>query len=289
MRVNLAILFVDKQKKSDELVKWVVEQNLTAYWVPAPLVLLEKLLSPGFMLFGELHGNRQQRLQGPDWQNGMNTDMALAQVHWASYRMDSVDSPFGRCYILSADFCPVPKANKALYEELCEKLRNNQDKRYFDIACTVKVELGFIHQLVDLIGIDVSTKHIVTTWEHEYREKQQPKFRLDTGWYDEEGRAVGKPELLPLDQPVEPATPAAKWRENGEPDPFGIQYDKERAKLPKGDLTDDELANAVFCCDHRTDLESIVWLTAAKERIRWLSRALVKAQERVAELESNKE
>ena len=92
---------------------------------------------------------------------------------------------------------------------------------------------------------------------------------------------------------VEPAqslaTPAAKWRVNGEPDPFGIQYDKERAKLPKGDLTDDELANGMFCCDHRVDLESIVWLTAGKERIRWLSRALVKAQERIAELESNKE
>ena len=272
MRVNLAILFADKQKKSDELVKWVVEQGLTAYWVPAPLVLLEKLQSPGFMLFGELHGNRQQRLQGPDWQDAMKTDMALAQVHWASYRMDPMDSPFGKCYILSADFCPVPKANKDLYEELCEKLWNNQGKRYFDIACTVKVELGFIHQLDDLIGIDVSTEHIVTTWEHEYHEKQP------VSWSD-----IEKPELSP------PATPAAKWRENDEEDPFGIQYDVERAKLPKGELTDDELANAMFCCDHRVDLESIVWLTAAKERIRWLSRALVKAQERIAELENNKE
>lgn len=73
---------------------------------------------------------------------------------------------------------------------------------------------------------------------------------------------------------AEPSTPAAKWRENGEPDPHGQHYDCERAKLAKGHLTDDELANALFLCDHRTSLESIGYLTAAKERIRWLSRKL---------------
>jgi hypothetical protein len=63
-------------------------------------------------------------------------------------------------------------------------------------------------------------------------------------------------------------TIAAKWRENGEQDPHGDQYDCEREKLCKGDLTDDELANAVFLCP------DIGNLTAAKERIRWLSRKL---------------
>ena len=64
-------------------------------------------------------------------------------------------------------------------------------------------------------------------------------------------------------------------------------YDCERAKLAKGKLSDDALANAMFLCDHRTSLESTGWLTAGKERIRWLSRRLVEAEQRVAELEKN--
>lgn len=85
-------------------------------------------------------------------------------------------------------------------------------------------------------------------------------------------------------------TPAAQWREKGEPDPHGTDYDGERAALTLGKLTDDELANGVFLnADQPMNIERIlardpeyhppiVWLTAAKERIRWLSRALVKAQ-----------
>ena len=69
-------------------------------------------------------------------------------------------------------------------------------------------------------------------------------------------------------------TPAAKWRENGQPDPHGAQYDGERATLCKGNLTDDELANEVYM------YPTIVNLTAAKERIRWLSRALERANVR---------
>lgn len=41
-------------------------------------------------------------------------------------------------------------------------------------------------------------------------------------------------------------TPSAKWRENGDPDPHGNHYDCERAQLALGDMTDDELANALF-------------------------------------------
>lgn len=78
-------------------------------------------------------------------------------------------------------------------------------------------------------------------------------------------------------------TPAARWRENGEPDPFeGQGYDRERARLCMGHLTDDELANEVFLYDHRSGLKSLAYLTAAKERIRWLSRALVKMAEQPA-------
>jgi hypothetical protein len=69
-------------------------------------------------------------------------------------------------------------------------------------------------------------------------------------------------------------TPAARWREEGKPDPHDNRYDCERADLCMGQFTDDELANAVFLYDHRRGLESMAFLTAAKDRIRWLSRAL---------------
>lgn len=70
------------------------------------------------------------------------------------------------------------------------------------------------------------------------------------------------------------STPAGRWSENGEPDPHGSEYNGERSKLAMGHLSDDELANGLFVCDHRRSLESIAWLTAAKDRIRWLSRKL---------------
>lgn len=71
-------------------------------------------------------------------------------------------------------------------------------------------------------------------------------------------------------------TPAARWREEGEADPHGDRYACERAQTFMGDKTDDELANAVFLYDHRNGLESMALLTAAKDRIRWLSRQLEK-------------
>ena len=69
------------------------------------------------------------------------------------------------------------------------------------------------------------------------------------------------------------ATPAARWREEGQPDPHGRRYDCERAALCGGSMTDDEIANAVFLDP------SIMNLTAAKDRIRWLSRALASAKQ----------
>lgn len=82
------------------------------------------------------------------------------------------------------------------------------------------------------------------------------------------------------------STPAAKWRVNGEEDPHAGHYDGERAKLTLGYFTDDEIANAVFMnYDQWPSAEQIiakkakppiVYVTAAKERIRWLSRALEK-------------
>lgn len=87
-------------------------------------------------------------------------------------------------------------------------------------------------------------------------------------------------------------TPAAHWREKGEPDPHGSYYDRERAELPLGNMTDDELANAVFMYgDTKPSIAEImdgtakmpiVYLTAGKERIRWLSRKLIEAEQQHA-------
>jgi hypothetical protein len=63
-------------------------------------------------------------------------------------------------------------------------------------------------------------------------------------------------------------TPAALWREEGKTDPFGERYNCARQDLVGGAMTDDEIANAVFM---NPDIAN---LTAAKDRIRWLSRQL---------------
>lgn len=80
------------------------------------------------------------------------------------------------------------------------------------------------------------------------------------------------------------STPSARWKQEGSEDPHAGRYDGERAELCMGDLTDDELANAVFMHgDSRPSIEDLVsgkarpaiaYLTAAKDRIRWLSRKL---------------
>jgi hypothetical protein len=67
------------------------------------------------------------------------------------------------------------------------------------------------------------------------------------------------------------ATPSSRWAESGQPDPHGDRYACERAALAHGDMSDDEMANAVFLDPH------IGHLTGAKDRIRWLSRKLAEA------------
>ena len=82
-------------------------------------------------------------------------------------------------------------------------------------------------------------------------------------------------------------TPGARWAATGEPDPHGTRYDCERSDLAMGNLSDDELANAVFINGDRNptfaqmtsgELPGSAYLTAAKDRIRWLSRALAAAE-----------
>lgn len=75
-------------------------------------------------------------------------------------------------------------------------------------------------------------------------------------------------------------TPAHRWSA----DPHAGRYDGERADLAMGDLTDDELANGAFMnYDRPLNIEGILagthsspiaWMTAVKDRIRWLSRKL---------------
>lgn len=71
-----------------------------------------------------------------------------------------------------------------------------------------------------------------------------------------------------------------------EPDPHGTRYQCERSALALGHLDDDELANGAFMnYDAKLDIARvlanepeyhppIVWMTAVKDRIRWLSRQL---------------
>jgi hypothetical protein len=83
-------------------------------------------------------------------------------------------------------------------------------------------------------------------------------------------------------------TPAAQWREDGEADPHGDRYDCAREQLCMGTLSDDDLANAAFLnYDRRPSVQEIIegkalspiaYMTAVKDRIRWLSRQLEKAK-----------
>jgi uncharacterized phage infection (PIP) family protein YhgE len=88
-------------------------------------------------------------------------------------------------------------------------------------------------------------------------------------------------------------TPSAEWREAGQDDPHGDRYSCEREALALGHLSDDQLANAVFAHNHREldlaavmsgESSSITLLTAAKQRIRWLSRKLVATEQEVEQL-----
>lgn len=97
----------------------------------------------------------------------------------------------------------------------------------------------------------------------------------NSSWFD----VVGKLE----------STPSSRWKAEGEADPHAGQYDGERAALALGQLTDDELANGAFMnYDGVLDIHRILakdpdyhspiaWMTAVKDRIRWLSRKLDEA------------
>ncbi len=91
-------------------------------------------------------------------------------------------------------------------------------------------------------------------------------------------------------------TPSAKWKIEGKEDPFGTTYNCKRSDLGMGDLTDDEMANAVFLYgDKNPSIQQLmdgsvkmgmVYLMAAKDRIRWLSRQNDAKQQEVEALKA---
>lgn len=84
-----------------------------------------------------------------------------------------------------------------------------------------------------------------------------------------------------LEAEIPESTPNAAWMVNGEADPFDGRYNCERSALPMGEMTDYEFANKMYLHgDEQPTLQEllagtkkrpIVWLTAGKDRIRWLS------------------
>ena len=69
-------------------------------------------------------------------------------------------------------------------------------------------------------------------------------------------------------------TPFNLWSTNGEPDPFGSRYDCEAAELPQANLSDVMLAMLMPSLADVQSLRKEVFLDAAKNRLRWLSRKL---------------
>jgi hypothetical protein len=92
------------------------------------------------------------------------------------------------------------------------------------------------------------------------------------------------------------STPSSNWSKDGKEDPHKGHYDVERASLSLGKLTDDELANAAFLnynaplnidgIINGTHYSPICYMTAVKDRIRWLSRSLERVLKENNELKS---
>lgn len=93
------------------------------------------------------------------------------------------------------------------------------------------------------------------------------------------------------------STPSSRWHVSGDKDPHAGSYDCERAKLSLGQYSDDELANGAFLNYDNRHLDihrilanepgyhsPIMWMTAVKDRIRWLSRKLEEAEQKIAQL-----
>ena len=252
MRAKLFILFPHQLTITPELAKWVLKQNTTAFYTEDPSAVIGVLKEKNNIL-GMLNDIRTLRAHESK-ENYLRTNEEDAVLFWSDFEMTKEQSEtWGTYYLVTGN---VVSLDSAVMQSLLS-LKDVDTSRYFGTVTTVEPENNKLNTYIDLIGVDYHPSGIDSVWAHLF------------------------------DDQVTESTPAAQWRERGEKDPFGDEYNCPRSALPKGKLTDDELANAMFLCDHRNSLESIGWLTAGKERIRWLSRRLVEAEQKIAELEKN--
>ena len=105
-------------------------------------------------------------------------------------------------------------------------------------------------------------------------------------------------EELGITELNSPDTPSSRWLVDGKEDPHPKLINEERGSLMLGNFTDEELANAIYMHGNPNDAEKqrrllkgeimdLAYLTAAKERIRWLSRHLevqLKANSKLADM-----
>ena len=164
---------------------------------------------------------------------------------------------------------------------------------------TLKTQAESITDRLDIENHDIlSSEGELSTWfptailrSHRHEER----MKLHMGFGVEPEPLVNEDFMVTADQAVEAAkileeleetllslpgnsfdhledTPSSRWFVEGETDPHPRLIDMKRRDLGLGNLTDDELGNACFMCDHRRSLDSIGYLQAVKDRIRWLSR-----------------
>jgi len=84
-------------------------------------------------------------------------------------------------------------------------------------------------------------------------------------------------------------TPSSDWYAAGEKDPHDGRYNCERHQLTMSTLSDDALANGAFLSyDRWPPIQDVIsgkahpptaWMTAVKDRIRWLSRRLQRLED----------
>lgn len=83
------------------------------------------------------------------------------------------------------------------------------------------------------------------------------------------------------------ATPFAKWREEGQPDPHGNHYEGDDARVACPDIPSDLLADMLPRLIGPS-ITSIGVLTAGKERLRWLSRKLYRLADNHEEINARR-
>ena len=164
---------------------------------------------------------------------------------------------------------------------------------YIGVCINVATLQGIVYLSVRLPSGKIVSPTNADDWELDLQrdDSPDPMGRVSASAAEANARRAA------TDNPVFPApgrsTPAAHWRNAGELDPHGTSYDCERASLCMGNLTDDELANAAYLnYDVRPAPQDIIagkahspiaYMTAVKERIRWLSRRLYEATNPVNE------